>query len=72
MALNDELDKLSSRECQVMKLLADGLTPKEISSRMGIAHSTVHSHKFKILKKLNVDRVAGLFKIAVKHNMVKI
>ncbi|MBW2369932.1 MAG: response regulator transcription factor, partial [Deltaproteobacteria bacterium] len=51
---DDELDKLSPRERQVMELLAEGLTPKEISSIMGIAPSTVQSHKFKIFKKLNV------------------
>jgi len=68
----DELDKLSPRERQVMELLAEGLSTKEISLGLNIAHSTVQSHKFKIFKKLNVDRVADLFKIAVKHNLIEI
>jgi len=67
-----DLSNLSRREREVMKLLAEGLTPKEISQKLNIAPSTVQTHKYNLMTKLNVSRMADLYKIAVKHNLVKI
>jgi DNA-binding NarL/FixJ family response regulator len=64
--------KLSLREKEVFTLLADGLTPKEISDRLCISSKTVESHKYNIMDKLELKSVAQLTKIAVKKGLVEV
>jgi len=47
-------DALSERECEVLRLLARGLTNKEIASQLGLAEGTVKNHVTSILDKLDV------------------
>ena len=49
---------LSDREKQVLKLVADGLTNKEISSHLSIRESTVENHIHHIYKKLKISNRA--------------
>lgn len=46
--------KLSDRELEVAKLVADGLRTKEISTKLGIADSTVTTHLNKVMKSFNI------------------
>jgi len=64
--------KLSVREKEVFVLLADGLTPKEISKRLGISSKTVETHKYNIMEKLDVNSLAQFTKIAIKKNLIKL
>jgi len=64
--------KLSVREREVFVLLADGLTPKEVSKRLGISPKTVETHKYNIMDKLNVSSLAQFTKIAIKKNLIKL
>jgi NarL family two-component system response regulator LiaR len=55
---NDDLSnkkQLSQRECQVLSLLADGLTNEQIAQQLGISVSTAKHHVSKILEKLDVS-----------------
>jgi len=63
---------LSKREKEVFVLLADGLPVKEIARRLFISTKTVESHKYNIMDKLNVANLAGLTKIAVQKNLIKV
>jgi len=51
----DELDALSNRENEILKLLAKGLLYKEIADQLGISTSTVRQHIHKIYEKLHVQ-----------------
>ena len=53
---------LMPREKEVLKLIVDGYSNKEISEELFIAESTVHNHRNNMLKKLNVKNTAGLVK----------
>jgi len=64
--------KLSVREKEVFVLLADGLTPKEVSKRLGISPKTVETHKYNIMDKLNVSSLAQFTKIAIKKDLIKL
>jgi RNA polymerase sigma factor (sigma-70 family) len=70
--VQDGIAKLSVREKEVFVLLADGLTPKEISKRLGISHKTVETHKYNIMEKLEVSSLAQFTKIAIHKDLIKI
>lgn len=67
---NKLLEDLTKRESQLLKLLCDGLTGKEIASQMFISLSTVESHKRSIMMKLNVHNSTRLVKFAIDNNIV--
>jgi DNA-binding NarL/FixJ family response regulator len=60
---------LSSREREVLQLLAEGRSSKDIATRLDIAASTVETHRRKIMDKLNLRTIAELTKYAVKEGI---
>jgi len=60
---------LSKREIEIIKLIQEGLTNKEISERMFISLKTVESHRTNIFRKLRIKNVAELLKY-VHENMM--
>lgn len=69
-AENPDLDPLTSREEQVVRLLAEGLSNKEIGSRLGIAEKTVRVHMTHILDKLGVSDRTQLLIVAVQRGII--
>jgi two-component system, NarL family, nitrate/nitrite response regulator NarL len=61
---------LSSREKEVLQLIADGMTNPQIASKLFISLHTVDSHRKNLLTKFAVNNTANLIKLAAKHNMV--
>jgi DNA-binding NarL/FixJ family response regulator len=66
------LDKLSQREIEIIRLLADGLIFKEIADRLFISPRTVEAHKNNILEKLRLKTNADLIKFAIRHNLTSL
>ena len=66
---DDPLERPSSRERQVLKLLAEGLETKEIAGALGLSVKTVFSHRLRIQEKLQIHSVAGLTKYALRAGM---
>ncbi len=64
--------RLSFREKEVLRLLAEGLSVKETAYQLDISPSTVESHKYKIMSKLDARRMADLYRIAVKNGLVSL
>lgn len=54
-------EQLTSRQQQIMRLLAEGLTPAEISMRLNISIKTVSSHRGAVMKKLGFNRKVELY-----------
>lgn len=71
--MNDELyvDALSGREHQVLKLIAEGKSSKEIAEFLGISGKTVDSHRGRIMRKLDIHNTACLVRYAVRHNLIQ-
>ena len=46
--------KLSSRELEIVCLVADGLSAKQIASQLGLSSLTIHKHKQRIMRKMQV------------------
>jgi PAS domain S-box-containing protein len=62
---------LSLRELMVLKLVAQGMTSREVAASIGIMRSTVDTYRCRIMEKLEVKRVAGLVRLAIRHGLVK-
>jgi DNA-binding NarL/FixJ family response regulator len=63
-------DKLSDREREVLQLLAEGRTMKEVASALNVTPRTVAFHKYAMMKRLGVKTGAELVQYAVKHGLV--
>ncbi|MEN8119737.1 MAG: response regulator transcription factor [Bacteroidota bacterium] len=61
---------LTSRELEVLKLISEGLTYKEIAEKLFISARTVETHRNNILEKLNLNNNIELVKYAIKHKIV--
>jgi len=62
---------LSAREVEIMQMLAEGLSAREIGDRLLISSRTVETHKANIMRKLNVKKATHLVKIAFDRGLVK-
>jgi two-component system response regulator NreC len=65
-------DTLSPREREVLKLLADGLSVKEIAARLGRSVKTVDVHKYNLMHKLDIHDRAGLIKYAIQKKLIRV
>ena len=63
---------LTSREREVLVQIAEGLSNKEIASRLGVGVRTVETHRERIMRKLDIHSVAGLTKFAISHGLVSL
>jgi two-component system, NarL family, nitrate/nitrite response regulator NarL len=61
---------ISSREKEVLVLIADGLTNPQIAAKLFLSMHTVDSHRKNLLTKFGINNTASLIKLAVKYNMV--
>lgn len=64
--------QLSDREREVLVLIADGCSNKEIADRLGVAVRTTETHRERIMRKLDIHTVAGLTKFAIARGMVQL
>ena len=62
----DPRGELSPREREVLQLLAEGMTSKEIAARLDLAVSTIETHRKQIMAKLELRSVAELTKFAIR------
>jgi RNA polymerase sigma factor (sigma-70 family) len=70
MRTSTALDSLTARERDVLVGVTEGLTNKEIGSKLGISHRTVESHRESLMKKLDIKTVAGLTRFALEKGLV--
>jgi len=67
---SDYPSMLTTRECEVLKLISQGKTSKEIADILFISKNTVDTHRNKILQKLNIANSASLVKHAYVSGLV--
>ncbi len=63
--------RLTVRETQVMKLLAEGNSVRSTAARLDIASSTVDNHKSKLMKKLAVHKMTDITRIAMREGLIE-
>ena len=64
------ISQLTEREIEILKLVAQGMTNKEIGDTLDISHRTVDTHRTNLMKKLDVTNVAGLIRFAFKNGLI--
>lgn len=64
------LARLTDREREVLQLIADGLSSKEIAVRLGTSVKTAETHRAKLMSKLNVNKASGLVRLAIREGLV--
>jgi DNA-binding NarL/FixJ family response regulator len=65
-------ENLSGRQRQVLQLIAEGETMKQIALELGISVKTVETHRAQLMDRLNIHDVAGLVRYAIKMGLVNI
>jgi DNA-binding NarL/FixJ family response regulator len=64
-------DPLAPRERQVLQLVAEGKTSKEIAEMLGLSTKTAESYRARVMGKLDIHDTAGLVRYAVRTGMVQ-
>ena len=62
---------LRERERQVLQLVAEGKTTKEIATILGISVKTAESHRASIMERLNIHDTAGLVRYAIREGLIQ-
>jgi DNA-binding NarL/FixJ family response regulator len=61
---------LSSREREVLRLIAEGLSNKEIAASLGLSVRTIDSHRATVMEKLGIHKVSGLVRYAIREGLL--
>ena len=67
---SDALKDFTPREIEILKLVSEGLSNKEIGEQLFISHRTVDTHRTNIMKKLDVHNIAGLIHFAIRNGLI--
>lgn len=62
---------LSAREREVLHLIADGLSAKEVAARLEISTKTVEAHRTSLMRKLGVRKATELVRYALRHGLIE-
>jgi DNA-binding NarL/FixJ family response regulator len=65
------LDPLTSRERQVLQLIGEGKSNKEIASILGISAKTIESHRGRLMQKLDIHETANLVRYGIRHGLIQ-
>jgi len=66
------LPELTPRETEVLQLIGEGLSTKQIAEKLYLSVRTVDFHRANISQKLGLHDIAGLTKYAIRHGLVKV
>lgn len=64
-------NRLTPREREIIQLLAEGKSSKEVAARLGISVKTAETHRANIMRKLNLHSVSALVCYAVRNNVIE-
>jgi DNA-binding NarL/FixJ family response regulator len=63
-------EMLTPRQSEVLRFLAEGLRVKDIAARLGLSVRTVETHKYEIMRLLEIDNTVDLVKFAIRQGIV--
>jgi DNA-binding NarL/FixJ family response regulator len=70
LAMRRPLRTLSTRQIEVLKLVAEGYRTRDIADRLGLRVKTVESHRYALMKRLHLDSVVGLVRFAIQVGLI--
>jgi DNA-binding NarL/FixJ family response regulator len=69
--VTDTMDKLTTRERELLQLIAEGHTTKEIAAKLNISVKTADTHRTNVMNKLDIHDIAGLTRFAIQNGLVE-
>jgi two-component system, NarL family, response regulator NreC len=63
---------LTMRERQILQMIADGKTNREMAHELDLSPKTIDSHRSKIMQKLNIHRTAELILYSIRHHLIEL
>jgi DNA-binding NarL/FixJ family response regulator len=63
--------RLTAREREIVQLLAEGRSNKEVAGALGVSIRTAETHRANVLRKLNLDSLASLVRYAIRNKMIE-
>ena len=69
--LKKKRNRLSSREVEVLQLIAEGKPNKQVAAELGISFKTVDKHRQHLMDKLNIHDIAGLTRYAIAAGIIE-
>lgn len=67
---SDNSHEITNREQEILQLIVDGLTSKEIAEKLYISPRTVDTHRANLMEKLELNNIAELVRYAIKNNLI--
>jgi DNA-binding NarL/FixJ family response regulator len=64
-------NRLSSREVEVLQLIAEGKPNKQVAAELGVSFKTVDKHRQHLMSKLDIHDVAGLTRYAIAEGIIE-
>lgn len=71
MSKEGEPEQLTGRERQVLQLIAEGNTTKDVASLLHLSVKTAESHRSRIMSKLDVHNIAGLVRYSIRRGIIQ-
>jgi len=68
---NSSLSQLTHREREVLQLIAEGNSSKEVAALMGVSLKTIESHRSSLMTKLGIHKVAALVRFAIREGLIE-
>ncbi len=65
------LERLSPREREVLKLVVEGRTSKQIAAVVGVKPGTVDTYRSRLMAKLEIGDIASLVRFAIRYGLIK-
>lgn len=69
-ASDDSYDRLTGRQREVLQLIAEGCSSKEIAGRLGISVRTAEAHRTQLMEALDIHDIAGLVRYAIRKGLI--
>jgi DNA-binding NarL/FixJ family response regulator len=70
-AFKQKINRLSSREMEVLQLIAEGMPNKQVAAELGVSFKTVDKHRQHLMAKLDIHDVAGLTRYAIAEGIIE-
>jgi DNA-binding CsgD family transcriptional regulator len=64
-------EPLTAREREVLQLVAEGKTTKEIAVLLGVSVKTADAHRTRLMQKLDIHDIAGLTRYAIRQGIIQ-
>jgi DNA-binding NarL/FixJ family response regulator len=64
-------NRLSSREMEVLQMIAEGMPNKQVAAELGVSFKTVDKHRQRLMSKLDIHDVAGLTRYAIAEGIIE-